>query len=105
MFCSLVMAHIYETGRTAVDKDINFNNPGVYRIELKEHLGSDWNEWFSNLTITQEKNGGSILMGMVVDQAMLHGLIRTVRDLGLTLVSIQRIETQLEKSKNGKKEK
>jgi hypothetical protein len=84
-----------------VDKEINFNTPGVYRIQLKEHLGSDWKEWFSGFAVTQEAKGGSLLMGMVADQAALHGLIRKVRDLGLTLVSIQRMEAQPEKPEKG----
>jgi hypothetical protein len=84
-----------------VDKEIDFNTPGIYRIQLKECLGSDGNLWSSGFAVTQEADGGSILTGMVADQAMLHGLIRNVRDLGLTLVSIQRMGTQSEKTKKG----
>ncbi len=84
-----------------MDKDINFNTPAVYRIQIQEQLGSDWNEWFSGLAVTQEANGGSLLTGMVADQAALLGLIRKVRDLGLTLVSLQRMETQPEKPEKG----
>jgi hypothetical protein len=101
MFRPLVLAYIRELGGTVVDKEIDFNTPGVYRIQLKEYLGSDWNEWFSGFAVTQEADGGSILTGMVADQAMLHSLIRKARDLGLTLVSLQRMETQPEKPEKG----
>ncbi|TFG81665.1 MAG: hypothetical protein E4H20_09355 [Spirochaetales bacterium] len=75
---------------------MNFNTPGVYRIQLKEQLGSDWDEWFGGFALAQPAGGGTILTGMVDDQAALHGLIRKTRDLGLTLVSLQRMETQPE---------
>lgn len=85
-----------------MDKQIDFYTPAIYRIQLKEHLQSDWNEWFSGFEVTQEVNSsGSLLTGMVADQAALHGLIRKVRDLGLTLVSINRMETKPEKPKKG----
>jgi len=75
-----------------MDKEIDFDTAGVYRIQLKEDLGPNWNEWFSGFALTREAGGGCILSGRVEDQAMLHGLIRSVRDLGLTLVSIQIME-------------
>ncbi len=77
-----------------MDKEINFNTPAVYRIRLQEDLGSEWNEWFCGFEVIEEANGGVLLTGMVADQAALHGLIRKVRDLGLTLVSVQRVENQ-----------
>jgi hypothetical protein len=80
-----------------VDEEVNFNTPGVYRIQLKEQLRSDRNEWFNGFVVTQEAKGGSVLTGMVADQAALLGLIRKARDLGLTLVSVQRMETRTEK--------
>lgn len=84
-----------------MNKEINFNTPAIYRIQIQEDLGSDWNEWFNGLAITNEAQGGSLLEGMIADQAALHGLMRKVRDLGLTLVSIQRMENQPEKPEKG----
>jgi len=77
-----------------MDKDMNFNNPAIYRIRIQEDLGSEWNEWFCGFDLVRETSGGILLTGMVADQAALHGLIRKVRDLGLTLVSVQREENQ-----------
>jgi hypothetical protein len=44
------------------------------------------------LTITLEKTGETLLTGPVVDQAALHGLLRKVRDLGVPLLSVTRLE-------------
>lgn len=65
----------------------------IYKIRVKGHLGCQWTEWFGGLTITQEDNGETLLTGPVVDQAELHGLLKKVRDLGMPLISVMRIET------------
>lgn len=64
----------------------------VYQIRVKSHLDSDWTDWFEGLTITQEADGDTLLTGPVVDQAALHGLLKKVRDLGMPLLSVNRIE-------------
>jgi len=67
------------------------NQPTVYQIRIKGHLGPQWTEWFGDLSITLEDNGDTQLTGPVVDQAALHGLLRKVRDLGMPLISAIRI--------------
>ena len=64
----------------------------VYEIRIKGHLGPQWAEWFEGLAITPEANGDTLLTGPVIDQAALHGLLRRVRDLGVTLLSVTRVE-------------
>jgi hypothetical protein len=64
----------------------------VYQIRLKGHLGGQWTDWFGGLTITLENNGDTLLTGPVVDQAALYGLLRKVRDLGMPLLSVNRVE-------------
>ena len=66
--------------------------PLVYQIRIKGHLGRQWTNWFGGLTITLENNGETLLTGPVVDQAALHGLLRKVRDLGVPLLSVSRVE-------------
>jgi len=64
----------------------------LYQIRIKGHLGQQWTDWFGPLTLTLEASGDTLLTGLMVDQVLLHGLLRKVRDLGLLLISINRIE-------------
>lgn len=68
------------------------NQPTVYQIRLEGHLGQQWTDWFEGLNVTLEEGGDTVLTGPVVDQAALHGLLKRVRDLGVTLLSVNRVE-------------
>ena len=68
------------------------SQPITYQIRIKGHLGSQWTDWFGGLTIRLEDNGETLLTGPVIDQAALHGLLKKVRDLGMPLVSVNRVE-------------
>ena len=71
---------------------IDSSQPTIYQIRVKSHLGSDWTDWFEGLTITLEEGGDTLLTGPVADQAALHGLLKKVRDLGIPLLSVIRVE-------------
>ena len=62
-----------------------------YEFRIKGHLEARRAEWFEGLTITLEENGDTLLTGPVVDQAALHGILKKVRDLGLTLLSVNSV--------------
>ena len=64
----------------------------IYRIKIQGHLGSQWSDWFGGMVITHDESGDTVLTGPVVDQAALHGLLKKVRDLGLTLILVVRID-------------
>jgi hypothetical protein len=64
----------------------------VYQIRLKGYLGPQWTDWFGAVTLTLEANGETLLTCLVVDQAALHGLLRRVRDVGMPLLSVTRVE-------------
>ena len=69
------------------------NQPMVYQIRLEGYLSDHWKEWFGDLTITLVENGITVLTGPVVDQAALFGLLKKFRDLGIPLISVDRVET------------
>jgi hypothetical protein len=75
-----------------LDPKTDPNQPMIYQIRVKGHLGPQWTDWFEGLTITLEDNGETLLTCPVVDQAALYGLLRKVRDLGLPLISVTRAE-------------
>lgn len=62
--------------------------PTVYHIKVKGQLSADWCIWFDGMTITRDAAGATLITGPVADQAALYGLLRKVRDLGLTLLAL-----------------
>ena len=67
---------------------------GRYEIRLSGHLAARWSAWFDGLSVSHEGDGTTLISGPVADQAALHGLLQRVRDLGLPLVSVTRIEPE-----------
>ena len=67
------------------------DEPRTYEIRIKGHLDDKWADWFDGLSITREDNGETLLRGLVVDQAALHGVLRKVRDLGMPLLSVTHV--------------
>jgi len=55
-------------------------------------LGGRWSDWFGGLCVTSEAPGESSISGAIADQAALHGVLAKVRDLGLVLVEVRRID-------------
>lgn len=74
------------------DPQMDQDKPLVYQIRLKGHLHEQWGDWFGGVTITLEEGGDTLLTCQVVDQAALHGLLRKVRDLGMPLISANRMD-------------
>ena len=68
------------------------HDAGRYEIRLKGHLAPRWAAWFDGLSLSSENDGTTIISGIVADQAALHGLLHRVRDIGLPLVSVTRVE-------------
>jgi len=61
-----------------------------YEIRIEGHLDDQWADWFGGMSITLEEDGTTLLSGPVTDQPALYGVLRKVRDLGLTLVAVNR---------------
>lgn len=70
----------------------NPDQPSVYEIRIRGHLGPHWEDWFEGMKVTLEENGETVLTGPVMDQPALHGMLKKVRDLGLTLILVNRLD-------------
>ena len=68
--------------------------PACYQIKVKGRLGSQWSDGFDGMTITY-REGVTTIAGEVIDQAALHGLLIRIRDIGLQLISVNRVESDL----------
>ena len=81
-----------ETYTTPEDHE-DLYEPGLYEIRIKGHLDDRRAVSFEGLTLTREGSGNTLLVGPVIDQAALHGLLRKVRDLGMPLISVIRVRS------------
>ena len=63
-----------------------------YEIRILGILGEEWAEWFSGMSIRHTGTGETILSGQLADQAALHGCLERIRNLNLTLISINRTD-------------
>jgi hypothetical protein len=64
-----------------------------YEIRVVGHLDPRWSAWFDGLALSLKDDGTTVISGPIVDQAALHGVLRRLRDVGLSLVSITQVET------------
>lgn len=71
-----------------------FDEQAIYEIRVKGNLDQRWSRWFDGFTITPQLDGATLLTGPVADQSALHGLLGKVRDLGLPLLSVERLERE-----------
>ena len=94
----------YKVMSNELEPKTNASQPVVYQIRIKGHLDRQWTDWFEGLTITLEEDGDTLLTGPVADQAALHGLLKKVRDLGMPLVSVNRVQINETQPCRSKKE-
>jgi len=66
-----------------------------YQITIQGHLDPHWSDWFNGLRITHEANGTSTLAGRLADQVALHAVLIKVRDLGLPLLAVTTVATDV----------
>ena len=64
----------------------------IYEIRVKGQLDSQWSVWFDGLEVIPLENGETLITGTIRDQSALHGILARVRNLGLPLLSVRRIE-------------
>ena len=63
----------------------------TYHLRVSGHLDDRWSAWLGGLVVQRQEDGTTVLLGPVVDQAALHGVIACIRDLGLPLLSVRRV--------------
>ena len=69
-----------------------------YEIRLEGHLHDRWGAWFGGMTMTRAENGETLLAGPV-DQAALFSVLRKVRNIGLPLLLVRRIDVDSDKDR------
>ncbi len=65
--------------------------PITYEIRVEGLIDTTWSDWFNGMTISHEKETETILLGKLPDQTALHGVLDRIRDLGLGLISVNRV--------------
>ncbi len=60
----------------------------LYEILVKGHLDQRWSDWFTGMKLTHLENDGTLITGVLPDQAALFGLLEHIRDLNLSLISV-----------------
>lgn len=79
-------------------KRLRLDEPATYRIAIQGRLDNQWVTYFDGMTIAIDTSAQdttlTTMTGLVLDQAALHGLLTRIRDLGLPLLLVERIEEE-----------
>jgi len=82
--------------------EFKIETPATYRIRVQGHIDSAWSELISNMNITTETTPGqspvTILVGYLVDQAALSGVLKALYDLRMPLLSVENLDENIEES-------
>jgi hypothetical protein len=70
-----------------------------YQIRVEGQLNSHWTHWFEGMAINRE-GSTTVITGPVTDQSQLHGLLHRIRDLNLTLISVNKLDRAGEENSN-----
>ena len=62
-----------------------------YEFRVAGHLDAHWSSWLCDLTLLRHPDGTSTLTGPLADQSQLYGVLTHLRDMGATLLSVQRL--------------
>ncbi len=64
----------------------------TYEIRVEGLIDDRWSEWLGGMALTHEDNGETVLLGELRDQTALQGVLERIRDLGLELISVRRLD-------------
>jgi hypothetical protein len=68
------------------------NEDSWYELSLQGHLDPRWSTWLDGMDLLHRSDGTTVVRGPIVDQSALHGLLARLRDIGLPLLSVTRME-------------
>ena len=68
--------------------------PALYEIRVEGVLDSRWAAWFGGLHIERDDTQ-TVISGSLADQPALHGLLTSIGNLGLCLISVRRLDPDL----------
>jgi len=66
------------------------------QVRIEGHVDLDWSASFAEVTVQHTDDGQTVLSGALPDQTALHGVLMRIRDLGLSLVEVKRVENPIE---------
>jgi len=61
----------------------------LYEIVIRGYIGD---LWFEGFTVVKQPDFATVLRGRLIDQSALYGVLRKINDLGIELISVNRIE-------------
>jgi hypothetical protein len=67
----------------------------MYEIRLQGHLEQHWSAWLGGLEMSYDEQDNTVLHGPLADQTALHGVLQQVRDLGLPLLGVRIVPTDM----------
>ena len=81
------------------------NNRGIYEIKIKGLLDDHWGQWFEGMALVRHENPEAeqdctLIIGPIIDQPALHGLLAKIRDLNLTLISVRKLDQKDESTRD-----
>ena len=84
------VGHLERSGMSGTTPGLG--DTGGYEIRMTGRLDGRWSEWFEGMDLSHDPDGTTVIRCPALDQAALHGLFRTLRDLGLPLIAVSRID-------------
>ena len=69
----------------------------IHEIRVQGHLDDRWIDWLEGLALARENDGTTTLTGPLADQAALHAVLNTIRDLNLPILSVRRVDPDAER--------
>jgi hypothetical protein len=65
----------------------------IYEVRVAGHLDDHWTTWLDGLILVRQDDGTTVLTGSMVDQSQLHGLLARIRDLGIPLLALSKLDS------------